>query len=298
MPDTALVDLSHSLEAAITRAAASTVLVSARQRIGASGIVGAPDTIVTAAHVLQDAESITIGFPDGSQEEAELVGADPGTDVAVLRVPGGAAVVAPRADMPGVGALALTLGRPRLGPPQASLGIISAVGGPWRSRTGYTVMSYLQTDAQMLPGFSGGPLVGGDGATFGMTTSALARDGGTAIPWTALDPIVNAFLSHGRLRRAFLGVATQPIALARAGAPDSISQERGLLVTACDADGPAAAAGVFLGDVLLTFAEAPLQDTDDLLAALGADRIGEAHVLEVLRAGALQRLDVTPTERD
>lgn len=297
MPGETLGDLSAALEAAVARAAESTVLVDARRRFGASGIVWEPDLVVTAAHVIERGNDILVTYPDGSSQPAELAGADAGIDVAVLRVVAGGGTVPQFVEAPGVGALALTVGRPSAQGVSASLGIVSAIAGQWRTQTGALVEGYLRSDAQMLPGFSGGPLVSTRGAVFGMNTSFLSRDGGLTIPHAALRSVVKSLLAHGRLRRAFLGVATQPVPLSQAGAPPMGSQDRGLLVTAVEGDGPAALAGLILGDVLLALGGEPLEDTDQLLGALGPERIGAELSIRVLRAGAVLDLRITPRER-
>lgn len=298
MPQNTLTELSDALEAAVARAAESTVCVEARRRHGASGIVWGPDAVVTAAHVIEESDDVQVHLPDGTRVAGELVGSDAGTDVAVLRVDVRDTPRPEFVDAPALGALALTVGRASADSLGASLGIISAVGGRWRTRTGASVDGYLRTDARMLPGFSGGPLVGASGGVFGMNTSLLARDGGFTIPAAALAPIVDSLREHGRLRRAFLGVATQPIRLAQAGAPADLTQERGLLITGVDPDGAAATGGALLGDVILALDEATVEETSDLLNALGPDRIGADVILRVLRAGAVHELRVVPGERD
>ena len=298
MPQDTLTDLSDALEATVARAAESTVCVQARRRHGASGIVWGPDAVVTAAHVIEHTDDVQVHLPDGTRAAGELVGLDAGTDVAVLRVDVRGAPRPQFIHAPALGALAVTVGRASADTVGASLGIISSVGGRWRTRMGAAVDGYLCTDARMLPGFSGGPLVGASGGVFGMNTSLLARDGGFTIPAAALAPIVDSLLAHGRLRRAFLGVATQPIRLAQAGAPADLTQERGLLITGVDPDGAAATGRALLGDVILALDEDTVEETSDLLNALGPDRIGANGTLRVLRASAVHALRIVPGERD
>ena len=182
MPGETLGDLSAALEAAVARAAESTVLVDARRRFGASGIVWEPDLVVTAAHVIERSSDIRVAYPGGSSQPAELAGADAGIDVAVLQVAAGGGTVPQFVEAPEVGTLALTMGRPSAQGVSASLGIVSAIAGQWRTRTGALVEGYPRSDAQMLSGFSGGPLVSTRGAVLEMNTSFLSRDGGLTIP--------------------------------------------------------------------------------------------------------------------
>ena len=197
--DAPIKQLSQALEHAVKRAATSTVLVNARRRMPASGIVWSGDGLVlAAAHTLERDDEITVGLPDDREVPATLVGRDAGSDLAVLRMNGGTAEPVERADSDSaaIGHLVLAVARPAPGGPMASMGVISARGGAWRTRAGAAVGGFLRADLTLYPGFSGGPLVDQSGRTLGMNTSHFARGGGFAIPIAAAQPIVEALISH------------------------------------------------------------------------------------------------------
>lgn len=274
---------------AVASAGAWTVGVDARRRYGASGIVWADGVVVTADHVVERDEDITVVLPDGSEVAATLAGRDPGNDLAVLRVEGLPAP-ATRAEASRVGDICLAVGRAG-GNLSASLGIVSAVGTLWRRRRGGR-RQVIRPDVTLYPGFSGGPLISAAGELLGMSTSG--RGGVLAVPVTEIEPIVGELLAHGRRRRAYLGMTSQPVALPDAAAA---GQETGLLVVGVESDSPAASGGLMVGDIVVGIGEAAIRDTDDLREALSPDVAGQATQVRILRGGAPQTLDVTVGER-
>ena len=299
-PDSSLSQLSSALEQAVATAARSTVLVDARRRIPASGVVWSADgVIVASSHTIEREDQITVGLPDGKEVPANLAGRDGGSDIAVLRADASGLEPAQHADSDSaaVGRLVLAVARPSHEGPMASLGVISALGGAWRTRGGSQLDAYLRTDATLYPGFSGGPLVDSQGLALGMNTSRYARDDGFAVPLTAAQPIIAALLAHGRLRRAFLGAASQPTELPDALASKLDGQTRALLVVSVEEESGAGHAGLLIGDVLVRVEGARIESTDDLQAKLGPDRIGEPTELTVLRGGELVTLSARLGER-
>lgn len=293
-----LENLSDALAAVTEQAGASVVRVSARRRLPASGVVWASEgVILTANHVVERDEKIEIGLPDGSEVSASLIGRDATTDLAVLRAEAGdlnpAAWAAP--DSLAVGHLALALGRPGH-TVQATLGVVSALGGAWRTPAGGEIDRYLQTDVVMYPGFSGGPLVGAGGQILGLNSSALMRGVSLAVPYATAANVVDTLLTHGRVRRGYLGVGVQPVRLPEAIASE-LGQETGVLLTSVEPDSPAAQGGLLLGDTIVTFDGEAVAHTDALLAQLTGSRVGRQTELRVLRGGALQTLTVTVGER-
>src|SRR5262245_6033640 len=174
-----LAGVSDELASAVERAGTGVVTVDARRRIPASGIVWSSDgLIVTANHVVERDDEIEIGLPDGRKENATLLGRDPGSDLALLRV--GATDIQPlnRSSIePRVGHIALAIARPGPSGVMASFGVISAIGGPLRSRGGASVERFVRADVAMLPGFSGGLLVDSTGNLIGLNSSTLGRAG-------------------------------------------------------------------------------------------------------------------------
>ena len=293
-----LVDLSNGLADAAQTAGQSTVRVDARQRMPASGIAWAGDLVVTAHHVVEHDEGITVGLPDGREASASLVGRDPSTDLALLRVDGDG--LQPPAWLEDadlrVGQLVLALGRPGR-TVQATLGVVSALGDGWRTGAGGQIDRYLQTDVVMYAGFSGGPLVDVAGRVAGLNSSALARGVSVSLPTATVRRVVETLLAHGKVRRGYLGVSTQRIRLPGPLA-DQLGQETGLLVNQVVEGSPAERSGLFLGDTIVAVAGEPVRHHDDLLAKLAGDRVGAAVPFRILRGGQVVELSVVIGERE
>lgn len=294
---TILQDVSDALASAVETAGQSVVRVEGRKRLAGSGVVWSADgVIVTAHHVVRKEAGIEIGLPDGSAATATLVGRDPTTDLAVLRLESGGLAAPAWADLDGVkvGHLVLALGRPgRM--VQATLGVVSALGQGWRTPPGGQIDRYLQTDVLMYPGFSGGPLVAAGGAVIGLNSSALLRGVSMAVPAPTVRRVVEALLQHGRMRRGYLGVAAQPVRLPEA-LHETLGQESGVLLVAVEPGSPAEQAGLALGDTIVALGGEPVRHMDDLLGALNGDRIGATVPVRIVRGGQVQELQVTVGE--
>ena len=292
--------LSNQLADAVARAAESTLTVFARRRLPASGIAwSAGGVVVTSNHAVERDDDIRIGMPDGSEIPARLAGRDPGSDIAVLQVEASLAPIAPaEAGMPRVGHLVLAVGRPSIGGPGASLGVVGALGGPWRTATGTEMDGYIQTDATFFPGFSGGPLVDTAGRALGMNSSALGRGAGLTLPCTSVAKVVGALLQGGRIRRGYLGIGSQPARLPETLAARLDGQATGLLIVGVEPGSPAERGGLLLGDILARMAGAQLLDTGDLQRLLGPDSVGKATPMTVLRGGQPLDLTITVGERE
>ena len=292
-------ELSDALANIVATAGAGVVRVEGRQRIPATGIVWSADgLIVTAHHVVSRDDNIQIGLPDGRTVAAALVGRDPSTDTAVLRAE--ATGLTPLAESNkqelGVGNLVLALGRPGK-TVQATLGIVSALGDSWRTRMGGQIDRYLQTDVVMYPGFSGGPLVDAHGRLAGMNTSALLGGVSLAIPTATLARVADALVSDGRMKRGYLGVSTQRVKLPN-DLREQLGQKSGLLIVSAEPDSPASAAGLTLGDTIVTLDGEKVRDHDDLLALLSGDRVGTAVPVGIIRGGQVQQMQITIGERE
>jgi S1-C subfamily serine protease len=294
-------EFSNGLADAVERASGYTVRVNARRRYGSSGIVWADGIVLTADHTIERDEDISVTLPDGSDLPATIAGRDPGSDLAVLRVAGLPLAAAPRAEDRRVGSLVLAIGRLHgdsgVG---ASLGIISHAGTPMRGRRrrrggGMAVESVIRPDLTMYPGFSGGPLIDTSGAMVGINTSGF-RGQPLAIPHAAASEVVEQLLAHGRLRRGYLGMSSQPVRLPESAATTA-GQETGLLAIGVEDDSPAGKGGIMIGDILIGVGGEPVRDTDDLRSALGPEQAGQPTTLKVLRGGELRELTVTIGER-
>lgn len=290
--------LSTDLATTVESAGHSIVRVEGRRRQSASGVIWSADgLIVTAHHVVERDENIRVGLPDGQTHSAQLVGRDPSTDVALLRVDATGLTAAQWAagDSLRVGHLVVAVGRPDAGL-QATLGIISALDDSYRTMAGGTIDQYVQTDVVMYPGFSGGPLVSAAGPFVGINSSALARGVSLTIPAATLRRVVEMLLTHGRVRRGYLGVSAQAVRLPAAVAAAS-GQETGLLLVGVEADSPADQGGLMLGDVIVSLGGDRIRHMDDLMAALSGDRVGQSVPVRAVRGGALHDFQVAIGER-
>ena len=295
-----LARLSDDLAAAVERAGAGTVTVNARRRMPASGIVWTEDgLIVTANHVVERDDDITVGLPDGREVAAAVVGRDPGSDIALLKADATAVPVAPRAESPAkVGNLVLAVGRPGPSGAMASFGAVSVVGGAWRTAAGGNVEGFVRADVAMLPGFSGGPLVDATGRILGLNSSTLGRGGGLTIPVAAIDRVVHALQTHGKVRRGFLGIGAQAVRLpATLVSAHNLAKEQGLLVVGVEPDGPAERDGLLLGDIIVGLNAEPVTEVEELQDKLTGDWVGKPLPVQIIRAGAPKTLTITVGER-
>jgi S1-C subfamily serine protease len=293
-----LVDLSARLSALVAKGAASVVRVDGR-RTPASGVTWSADgVVVTAHHAVERDEEIEIGLPDGSTAEAELLGRDPTTDVAVLRAraSGLAPAVWTEPDLLEPGNLLVGVSRPGRSA-RASLGIAARVAGEWRGPGGGRVDRYLETSLEIVPGLSGSLVLDAAGAAVGLATAGLLRGTAMALPAPTLRRVVKAVLAHGRVRRGYLGVATVPVRLPPAAA-EAAGQPTALLVTAVEPESPAGRGGLLLGDAIVSLAGARVAEPGDLLPALEEERIGDAAAVSVVRGGELRTLTVTIGARE
>jgi len=290
--------LSDDLAGAVEHAGRSVVAIHARRRIPSSGIAWRPGVIVTSSGTVSREEEITLTLADGRTAAATLAGRDPTTDIAVLR---SAAELRPadRGDAAAlqVGKLVLAVGRPGT-QVTASMGIVSAVDGEWRTWHGGRIDRFIRLDIAVYDGFSGGPLVEAGGRVLGMNTSRLARSLALAIPGSTIDRVVDQVLSTGSVTRGYLGIASQPVRL-----PEALRRKLdlaggvGLVVVGLEPDGPAEHAGMMLGDILVALDGKAVSDPTELLAAIGSDRVGRPLDVRALRGGQLTTISITVGRR-
>jgi S1-C subfamily serine protease len=296
----ALTSLSEDLGTAVASAARSVVAVAGEQRRPRSGTIWRPGVVVTAEHALERDDVIEVIAPDGTKCAAKLAGSDATTDLAVLTI--GAAIGAPAAPAAAgeakVGHLVLAVGRTGDDGPSASMGVLSAVGGPWTTWRGGRVDSFLRADLTLYPGFSGGPLVDASGRVIGINTSGLSRHWSLTLPPATVDRVVTALLARGRVAHGYLGVGLQSVRIPEAVRRSlDLPSGGGAIVVAVEQGSPAESGGIMIGDVLLALDGAPVTDVEDLHGLLGPDRIGSAVPVEVIRAGARASVRVTIGER-
>jgi len=299
MSQNVLVELSDALADAAEKAGKATVLVNARRRIPASGIAYAADLILTADHILEQEKDITVILADGTETSARVAGRDAGSDLAVLKLERAAGAVAEVTKSPArLGQIALRLGRPSRDGIEASLGTVSAIGGPIRTEQGGMLERYIRTDSISYPGFSGGPLVAADGTVLGLNTSGLARGAAITIPADLAWKVAETLAKHGHIQRGYLGIRSQTVEIPKA-AQKALKREQatGLLVVGVENDSPASKGGLIVGDILMAVAGVPVLHHDELFARLSGDVVGKSTPIEILRGGQPQTLNVLIGER-
>lgn len=291
--------LSEAMADAVASASQFILTVDARRRVPASGIAFSTNHVLTANHVIEREDDIHVILPDGTSLDANLVGQDPNSDLALLRLENTVLSAAqPAQEDPRVGEFALSLGRPSSEGVQASLGIVSAYGGPIRTGHGGVLERYLRTDAIPYPGFSGGPLINAAGRIIGVNTSGLVRGVSITIPVIFAWEIAGMLLRKGRVQRGYLGVRSQPVKLPQAQQQAlARPQESGLLVVSVEDDSPALKGGLMVGDILVGLGEKTIVESHDLVYLLTGSLVGQEVPVEVLRGGQVLRIMVVIGER-
>jgi len=281
----AQLDVFHALDqglAAAVQAVAGSVLHVSRGHTGGSGIAWSDELVVTSNFHTPDRTKVGIPTGDGNLDfrDAEVIGRDPGTDVALLRVAGGGLTAAKLREIDGlaIGNLALAIGRP-VRTARASLRAVGVLGPEVETPHGGKLDRYVESDRQIPRGFAGGPLVDVDGAVIGMNTRTLLRGADIAVPVVTLRRIVAELQAHGGIRKGYLGVGAYP-------------SGQGALVASVEDGGPAATAGILVGDVIAELDGEAVSGPDTLRSVL-ASRPGKQVKVAVIRAGQRQEIEVT-----
>ena len=289
--------LSEGMADAVEKIGPSVVQVNGRRRRPASGVVYADRNVLTASHVVEREEDLSVVTHDGRTLEARFVGRDPANDLAVLEAADlGETVAEPAAGGVRVGQISLAVARPNREGIRASFGVVSSVGGPLRTGRGTRLERYVQTDATPYPGFSGGPLINAEGDVLGITTLGFARGVALAVPADVAWDVAGTLAERGSVRRGYLGILSQPVRLPttqRMG----LEAGGGLLVVGVDEDSPAGKGGVLVGDILVSLDATTVADTEELLALLTGDKVGRDVPVGVVRGGEQKTLRVTVGER-
>ncbi len=299
MSKSVLVELSDALADAAELAGKSTVLVNARRRMPASGIIFSADLVLTADHVVEKDEEISVVLADGAQVPAKLAGRDAGSDLAVLKLERAVGSIAEVTKTPArLGQLALALARPSRDGIEASLGTVSAIGGPVRTQRGGMLDRYIRTDSISYPGFSGGPLVAADGTILGLNTSGLSNGPAITIPADIAWNIADTLAKHGQIKRGYLGIRSQTVDLSNAS-QDALKRKQatGLLVISVENNSPGSNGGLIVGDILVAVAGNPVLHHDELFVRLNGDVVGKSTPIEILRGGQAQTLNIVVGER-
>lgn len=294
-----LIDFSNSLADAVERAGRSVVAVLEGGQRGVSGTLWRAGIAVTAAHTIRGRQEVTVVLPTGGKTTASILGRDPSTDIAVLKLAANDAAPAQFGDAAQlrVGHLVLAVGRRGEEGLSTSYGVISAIGGPWRTWQGGRVDRYLRLDLLPYPGFSGGPLVDVEGKVLGINTSGPRRSVLT-IPFATVDKVVKQLIEKGHVSRGYLGAGLQPVRLSQA-VQQSLAEKReiGLLILTIAPESPAERAGLLIGDIVLALDGNVLTDTADVQATLDPESVGKTLRVQILRGGKPTEVNVTIGER-
>ena len=305
--DTHLDAYSHAVVRAVETVgpAVAHIEVTARgnaRRGAGSGFSFTPDgLILTNSHVVHGAQSIRATFADGLSQQADLLGEDPHTDVALLRIGASGLPAAKLGESKGlrVGQLAIAIGNPLGFQQTVTAGVVSALGRTLRSQTGRLIDDVLQTDAALNPGNSGGPLVDAASEVIGVNTAIIPAAQGIcfAIGVDTVKWVVGQLLAHGKVRRGYLGFggATLPVSR-RAARHFEIENTGGVRVESVERGTPAERAGVKVGDVVLRFDGKVVNGIDDVHRLLAHDTIGRTIALVVRRDSRIVELSIEPVE--
>jgi S1-C subfamily serine protease len=299
---------SRTVSAVAARLAPAVVRVEAKNAEGkagtGSGVIISPDGLVlTNSHVVQGAKRVRLATTEAQRLEADVLGDDPHTDLALLRVSAPNALpFAPLGDSKALraGHVVIAIGNPLGFESTVTAGVVSALGRSLRAYSGRLIDDVIQTDAALNPGNSGGPLVSSRGEVVGINTAVILGAQGIcfAVASNTAKFVLTEILRHGRVRRAYLGVAAQTTALARRLAHRAgVKQETAAALAQIEADSPAAKAGLKVGDLVLALDGTRIEAADDLIRALNAEAIGRQSTLTLLREGARRDVTVTPEER-
>ena len=293
-------ELSRELSGLVERLGPAVVRVSGRRRASSSGIFWSQDVVVTANHGVERDEEVEV-FPAGAGPiAARVIGRDPATDLAALRLsaPGTGAASPWQTDggsVPAAGHLVLGLGRPGR-TARATFGIVSRVAEGWRTPLGGRMDSFLETDLAMHPGFSGSALIDLQGRIVGLNTSGILRGVSLAVPAATVRRVVESLRDRGAVRKGYLGIGTYGVRLPTA-LEAAAGQPYGLIVLSVQPESPAARGGLLLGDVLVAMGGERVQSAADLVPLLDEERVGEEMPVQVLRGGDRRTLQVAVGDR-
>ena len=300
MANSVLETISIEFASLAEKAGAHVVAVHARRWMPVSGIEWKKGVVVTVHHGVERDEDIKVLLDGDRAVSAKLVGRDPSTDLAVLRVEEGSSSAPRLGDSTSLrlGHLVLALGRTRRGDLVASSGIIGGMSGEWRSRRGGQLDQHIRLDLALYPGFSGGPLLNARGEVVGINTRGLAQGRAVTVPVATVDRVVQELLEKGHIARPYLGIAMQ-----RVSVPESMSAKLpaetrvGLLATHVEPGGPAEKAGVLQGDVLFEMNQEKVEHLGAIQDALAAAKVGDVLTIRLIRAGEIKPVSIILGER-
>jgi S1-C subfamily serine protease len=260
-----------------------------------SGTLWRKDVVVASEQTLPGAAEVEVVLADGGTFAARVVGRDTGTNIAVLRIDGSPQPAWSAATPPQPGALVLALAADGAGGTAVRLGAVHSVGPAWHSRAGGRIDRRIGLDVRLGRGEEGGPVIDAAGGLLGISTLGPRRRV-LVIPAATVERVLEPLLTTGRIARGWLGAAVQPVLVPEA-LRDEAGQAQGLMVLGVTRDGPAAQAGVLMGDILVALDGAALGSMSRLAELLGPDAVGKRTELRLIRAGTVQSISATVGER-
>ena len=303
----AVIDVVETVSPAVVRLdvrPADSSRQNSHQGGSGSGVIVAPDGLVlTNSHVVGSGSRIRVTTADGQNLTAHVVGDDPDTDLALVRINESVTLpFAPLGDSRKLkrGQLVIAIGNPLGFESTVTAGVVSALGRSLRARTGRLIDDVIQTDAALNPGNSGGPLLSSHGEVVGINTAIIMGTQGIcfAIAANTAKFVLGELVRHGRVRRGYIGVSAAQTRLPRRLRHEAgVTQESAVVIAAVEGSSPADRAGLAAGDVLIALDGQPVTGADDLVRALTGEKIGRALEIDLLRDGARRRISLTPEER-
>jgi S1-C subfamily serine protease len=295
-----LQSLSQDLAHVVERVSTAVVAINARRHFSSSGVCWRDGVIVTGAHTLTRSEDISVILPSGESIDATLAGADPSTNLAVLKINSADISAPPLGDTSQlkVGHVILAVGRGAQRGLNATLGIVGVLSGAWRTWQGGLIDQFIGLDLDLHPGADGGPLADSNGNVLGINTLGLSRRIALTIPASTVDRVVGKLLEKGHIGRGYLGLGMRPVEL-----PEDLkrtlhpSVDSGLIVLSVEPEGPAGKAGVLFGDVLVALGGAAVSNLRDLQAFLEPESVGNTIPVSIIRGGKPLEVNVTIGER-
>ena len=292
-----LQSLSDAMTELVEKVGSSVVRVRSRRGFG-SGVIWSQDGyVLTCSHVVGRAATVEVGFRGGLRLEARVIGHDPYSDMALLKVErtGLKPVEVGDSEAVEAGQLVFALANPFGGIPSTTSGIVTTAKASLGWGPG-SAEDVIVTDAPLNPGYSGGPLANASGKMIGLNV-AYANSRGISIPINSIKGTITALINEGRVRIVHLGISVDVVSVPKRLADEAnIDQDWGLMILEVETDSPAKKAGLVVGDILVTFAKSPITGHNDLYRQLTKDVIGRSTEMSILRAEKLVRLAVTPTE--
>ncbi len=292
--------LARDLADVVEQVSPAAVAVNARRHLSSSGVYWRNGVIVTAAHTIRRTEDISVILASGQTVIANFVGADPTTDLAVLKIDSAELSPPPFGDTVQlkVGNIVLALGRGAQKGLNATLGIIGVLGGAWHTWRGGLIDQFIGLDLVLHPAATGGPLIDNRGQVLGINTSGLSRTTVLTVPVSTVNRVVAQLLEKGHMVRGYLGLGMHPIPLPQdLKSALNLSADSGLIIVSVEAEGPGSKAGILFGDVIVALQGKAVSSLRDLQSFLQPEFVGKEIPVSVIRGGNSVEVTIRVGER-